>query len=105
MKQYEAALATASGPAEARWAAVKKKRATTHQRRGPASPASPTGPIRNGTGSCTIVTRPMSATARIWWAAGSPIHAYLKRYKDYLVLERTPSRKKLIDDGSSTSTR
>lgn len=30
-----------------------------------------------------------------WWAAAGPFHAYLKRYKDFLVLERTPHMKNL----------
>ena len=38
------------------------------------------------------------ANCATWWSATGPIHAYMKRYKDYLVQERIPYEKKLIDE-------
>ena len=98
MKQYEAALATASGPAEARWAAVKKKRGYDASAPGPSESGEPDWVYQEWNGILHDRDSAYVSNCAHWWAAGSPIHAYLKRYRDYLVLERTPSRKKGIDD-------
>ena len=39
-----------------------------------------------------------AANCAQWWSATGPIQAYMKRYKDYLVQERIPYEKKLIDE-------
>ena len=98
MKQYEAALATASGPAEARWAAVKKKRGYDASAPGPSESGEPDWVYQEWNGILHDRDAAYVSNCAHWWAAGSPIHAYLKRYKDYLVHERTPSRTKSFDD-------
>ena len=42
--------------------------------------------------------RAYAANCAQWWTATGPIHAYLKRYRDYLVQERTPYYKKITDE-------
>jgi hypothetical protein len=32
-----------------------------------------------------------------WWTASGPMHAYMKRYKNYLITERIPHEKKYGD--------
>jgi len=38
------------------------------------------------------------ANCGTWWSATGPIHAYLKRYRDFLVQERIPYYKKIDDE-------
>lgn len=98
VKQYQAALAQAYGPAEARWQALKKKRGYGPEVNMPGESGEPDWVWTE----YTVVLRERDAgyvaNCAKWWGAGKPIHAYLKRYKDYLVQERIPSRKKMIDD-------
>jgi hypothetical protein len=98
MKQYQAALARAMVPAEARWTALKKKYGL---------PADAPGPGESGVADWVwaewgVILRQRDqgyrAACAQWWAATGPIHAYMKRYKDYLVLERIPYEKKFIEE-------
>lgn len=97
-QQYAAALATAYGPAEARWQALKKKRGYGPEVNMPGEMGEPDWVHTEYAAVLRDRDAGYLANCAHWWAAGSPIHAHLKRYKDYLVQERTPSRKKLIDD-------
>lgn len=98
VKQYHAALAQAGSAAEARWAVLKKKRGYGPEVRGPSEAGEPDWVYQEWNGILHDFDAAYASNCAQWWTAGSPIHAYLKRYKDYLVQERTPSRKKLIDD-------
>ncbi|MGQ0428633.1 MAG: hypothetical protein ACT4UQ_01685 [Gammaproteobacteria bacterium] len=93
-RQYEAALAKAYGPGNARLDALMKKH----------KPMAGIGDLwlRYGESGEPAWVRPEAhaimkewdkayvATCATWWSATGPIHAYMKRYKDYLVQERIP---------------
>ena len=99
MQQYNAALAQAMGPANARWAALKKKRAYGPEVHWPGESGEPAWVYAEWGGILKDRDSAYLANCAQWWtASGSPIRAYLKRYKDYLVLERTPYYRKIIDD-------
>jgi hypothetical protein len=95
--QYKAALATAGGAAEARWAALKKKRGYGPEVPYPGESGEPDWVYTEWTAILHDRDAAYVANCAHWWAAGSPIHAYLNRYKNYMVQERIPSRKKLVD--------
>jgi len=98
IRQYEAALEKAMAPGNARLAALVKKY----------SPPEGAGDLwlRYGEPGEPAWVRPEAhaimkdwdqayvATCAQWWSATGPIHAYMKRYKDFLVLERIPYEKK-----------
>jgi hypothetical protein len=95
-KQYQAALAKAMGPSNALWAALKKKHGFTDN--------TPIGDCTDDwtNEECHAVLKAWdngyAATCAQWWTATGPFHAYLKRYKDFLVQERIPSEKKFSDE-------
>lgn len=98
IKQYEAALATAMGPGNARLAALTKKYKPPEGAEGlwlrygdPGEPAW-VEPERHAI--LRQWDQAYVATCPQWWGATGPFHAYLKRYKDFLVLERIPFEKK-----------
>jgi hypothetical protein len=37
------------------------------------------------------------ATCAQWWSASGPFHSYMKRYRDFLVLERVPHQQEFLD--------
>jgi hypothetical protein len=96
-KQYHAALTQAGRAAEARWAALKKKRGYGPEVNMPGETGEPQWVWDEYSAILHDRDAAYVANCAQWWAANSPIHAYLKRYKDYMVQERVPSRKKLLD--------
>lgn len=98
LKQYRAALERAYGPGDARWTALKKRGGYEPDAIGPGE----TGVADWIWAEWDLVIRDWkngyAANCAQWWAATGPIHAYMKRYKDFLVNERIPSRKQLIEE-------
>jgi len=97
IEQYRAALEKAYGPGDARWNALKKK--------GGYAPDA-THPGEAGVADWIwaeweIVLRDWKAgyeaNCATWFATTGPLHAFMKRYKDYLVNERIPTEKRLMD--------
>ncbi len=98
IKQYQAALAAANGPANARWTALKKKYGL---------PADAPGPGESGVPDWVwaewgVILRERDqayrATCATWFAAAGPLQSYLKRYKNFLITERIPYEKKNFDE-------
>lgn len=98
MKQYEAALAKTMGPADARWTALKKKLGIPMDSYGPGELGVPDWAWEEWYVILRERDKAYLATCAQWWTATGPIHAYMKRYKDYLVQERIPYEKKLVDE-------
>jgi hypothetical protein len=98
MKQYQAALAKAMGPAEARWTALKKKMGIPMDSISPGEMGVPDWAWKEWYGILKDRDTAYVANCAQWWNAGGPVHAYMKRYKDYLVLERVPYEKKFLDE-------
>ncbi len=96
MKQYEAALQKAMGPAVARWIAVQKKMGWSVDPNFAfmPDPSWPDWAWQEWAGIQKDRDAAYVANCAHWWKATGPIHAYLKRYKDFLVLERIPFEKK-----------
>jgi hypothetical protein len=97
LKQYEAALAKALGPATARWEALKKKRGYSGDY-GPSETGEPDWVYDEWYAILHERDRAYAANCATWWAATGPIHAYMKKYKDFLVQEFIPYNKRVIDD-------
>lgn len=97
IKQYYAALNTAYGAGDARWKALKKKAGYEPDAIGPGE----TGVADWIWAEWDLVIRDWKAGYQAncaqWFSPTGPIRAYLKRYKDYLVNERIPTEKRLID--------
>lgn len=99
LKQYEAALEKARSAGNARLAAVMKRYSPPMGvgdlwlRYGEPGEPAWVAPERR------LILRDLdsgyAANCAQWWSATGPIHAYLKRYKDYLVQERIPYMKTL----------
>jgi hypothetical protein len=97
MTQYGAALERAEGPGNARLAALRKKYKVSDE-----------GVflwLRDGATGEPAWVRPeahailrqwneaYAATCPAWWGANGHFHAYMKRYKDFLIQERIPFEK------------
>lgn len=95
LKQYEAALAKAMAPGNARWAVLRKKHGLSDNARSPEDAGLPDADWLEWNQIRREWDRAYVTTCAQWWAATGPIHGYMKRYKDFLVLERTPHMKKL----------
>ena len=98
MKQYRAALNKAYAAGDARWTALKKKGGYAPDANGPGE----TGVADWIWAEWDLVVRDWKngyqANCAQWWSATGPIHAYMKRYRDFLVNERIPAEKKLGDE-------
>ena len=97
MQQYQAALTTAMGPAEARWTALKKKMGISMDSPGPGEMGVPDWAWAEWGVILHERDQAYASNCAQWWSATGPIHGYMKRYKDYLVQERIPYQKKLIE--------
>ena len=97
IKQYNAALNSAYSAGDARWTALKKKAGYEPDAPGPGE----TGVADWIWAEWELVVRDWKAGYQAncaqWFSPTGPIRAYLKRYKDYLVNERIPTEKRLID--------
>lgn len=98
IRQYHGALAKSMTAAEARWTALKKKMGL---------PMDATSPGEMGVADSAwsewyAILRDRdtayAANCAKWWSANGPMHAYMKRYKDYLITERIPYEKKFLDE-------
>jgi hypothetical protein len=98
IKQYHAALESAFGPGDARWNALKKKGGYPPDAIGPGEMGVPDWIWAEWDVILKDWKAGYEANCAKWWSATGPMHAYLKRYKNYLVNERIPSEKKLIDE-------
>lgn len=98
-KQYDAALVKASAPAQARWNAVQKKMGWEVEP-GFAMMPDPSWP-QSAWQEWAAIQKDRDAAyvanCAQWWGATGPFHAFMKRYKTYLVQEQIPSVQKLID--------
>ena len=104
-KQYGAALQTSMGPAEARWNGFQKKMGWEVE---PGfammpDPSWPQAAWQEWAAVQKVRDAAYTATCAQWWNATGGFQAYMKRYKDYLVKERIPYEKKLIDEPKLTN--
>ena len=97
IKQYQAALAKAMGPADARFTALEKKMGITMNSFGPA-PGAPDWAWDEWGVILHERDQAYQATCATWFLPVGPLQGYLKRYKDFLVKERIPYEKKNFDE-------
>lgn len=100
IKQYEAALDKAMGPAQARWNAFQKKLGWEVEPGFAMMPDPSWPPSAWQEWAAVQKDRDAAyvATCAQWWSATGGFQAYMKRYRNFLVQERMPYEKKLIDD-------
>ena len=100
LSQYNAALKTAMGPAEARWHAFQKKMGwdTQDDFAIVGEPSWPQEAWQEWAAVQKIRDSAYTATCAQWWSATGQFQGYMKRYKTYLVQERIPYEKKLVDE-------
>ena len=101
LKQYNAALDTAMGPAQARWNAFQKKMGWEVE---PGfammpDPSWPQAAWQEWAAIQKVRDAAYTATCAQWWSATGQFQGFMKRYKTYLVQERIPYEKKLLDEG------
>lgn len=102
LKQYDAALVKATAPAVARWNALQKKMGWGIE------PGFPIGPDPSWPQSAwqewAAIQKDRDAAyvanCAHWWSATGQFQGYMKRYKAYLVQERIPYSKKLVDEAA-----
>lgn len=102
MKQYRAALTRARAAGDTRLRALEKRLKVPP---GSASamwvrmgdPGDPAWARPERQAILKEWDRAYAATCPQWWGATGAVHAYLKRYKDFLVLERIPHEKEFMD--------
>lgn len=98
IKQYQAARSKARVPGEARWTALKKKLELAPDATHPGEMGVPDWAWKEWDAILREWDRADAANCATWIVAAGPIHAYMKRYKDYLVQERIPYEKRLMDE-------
>jgi hypothetical protein len=98
MKEYQAALNRAYGPGNARWTALKKKMGIAMDSMGPGELGVPDWAWQEWGVILKEWDRAYVANCATWFAAAGPLQGYLKRYKDFLVQERIPYYKKMVDE-------
>ncbi len=102
MKQYRAALTRARVTGDTRLRALEKRLGVPPGSAGAmwvrmGDPGDPPWAQPERQAILKEWDRAYAATCPQWWGATGPIHAYLKRYKDFLVLERIPHEKEFMD--------
>lgn len=98
IERYKTALAKSSAPGNTRWDALKKKLGIAPDSRGPGESGVPDWAWKEWDLILREWDRAYQATCAQWWIAAGPMHAHLKRYKDYLVQERIPRYQKNNDE-------
>lgn len=102
--RYQAALDKSMGPAMAHWNAVQKKMGWATDANFPMAPdpSWPQWAWQEWSGIQKDRDAGYVATCAQWWSATGGFQGYMKRYKDFLVRERVPYEKKLIDEPKLT---
>ena len=98
IKQYEAALLAANGPANARWTALKKKYGLPADAPGPGESGVPDWVWEEWGVILRQWDQAYQANCATWFAPAGPLQSYLKRYKTFLISERIPYEKKNYDE-------
>lgn len=100
LKQYDAALEKAMGPAQARWNAWQKKMGWKVEPGFAMMPDPSWPPSAWQEWAAVQKDRDAAYVANCaqWWTASGPVHAFMNRYKTYLVQERIPYYKKNFDE-------
>ena len=98
IERYQAALAKSHAPGNARWDALKKKLGIPPDSRGPGESGVPDWAWKEWDVILREWDRAYQATCAQWWNASGPMHAYMKRYRDFLVQERIPYHHKGTDE-------
>jgi hypothetical protein len=98
MNQYRASLANAMAPGNARWSALKKRYGLAADANHPGESGVPDWVWNEWHVIQREWDRGYEANCVQYFAANGAFHAYMKRYKDYLVLERIPYEKRFIDE-------
>lgn len=97
IKQYEAALGQAMGPANTRWNALKKKMGLPMDAQYPGELGVPDWAWAEWGVILKERDQAYAANCAKWWTATGPMHAYMKRYKNFLVQERIPYVERFTD--------
>lgn len=98
IEKYKSALTKGYGPGNARWDALKKKLGIAPDSRGPGESGVPDWAWKEWEVILREWDRAYQATCSQWWNASGPMHAHMKRYRDYLVQERIPHHQKFVDE-------
>jgi TolA-binding protein len=98
IERYKTALAKGHAPGNARWDALKKKLGISPDSRSPGESGVPDWAWKEWEVILREWDRAYQATCAQWWNASGPMHAHMKRYRDYLVQERIPYRQKFVDE-------
>lgn len=98
IQRYRTALEKSYAPGNARWDALKKKLGIAPDSRGPGESGVPDWAWKEWEVILREWDRAYQATCAQWWIAAGPMHAHMKRYKDYLVQERIPHYQKHVDE-------
>lgn len=100
LTRYKAALDKANTPANARWVALKKKLGVPLEYPSIGEYAPPWAwqefrAIQHAWDSSYVATCPA------WWGTAGEAHAFLKRYKDYLISEKIPRQERNDAQGAA----
>ena len=98
IERYKTALAKSYAPGNARWAALKKKLGIAPESTGPGEMGVPDWAWKEWDAILREWDRGYQATCAQWWNAAGPMHAHMKRYRDFLVQERVPHHHKHVDE-------
>jgi hypothetical protein len=100
VQKYEAALDKATQPAVARWVALQKNMGweVNPEFAFVPDPSWPQSAWQEWAGIQKDRDAAYVATCAQWWSATGGFQAYMQRYKNYLVQERIPYEKKLVDE-------
>jgi len=98
IQRYRTALEKSYAPGNARWDALKKKLGIAPDSRGPGESGVPDWAWKEWEVILREWDRAYQATCAQWWNVAGPMHAHMKRYKDYLVQERIPHYQKHFDE-------
>ena len=98
IERYKADLVKSQAPGNARWDALKKKLGIAPDSRGPGESGVPDWAWKEWEIILREWDRAYQSTCAQWWNAAGPMHAHMKRYRDYLVQERVPHYQKHIDE-------
>ena len=101
-KRYNASLDKAYAPGHARHAALKKKIGTPLDYPTVKDPATPDWAIVEENAIMRELDQAYSAHCPQWWAASSPVQAWLKTYRTWLNSELTPFSERLGSQNAQT---